>query len=78
MLESAMKDTVTSSVISIVLGLGLAALFRRVCREGSCVVIKAPRAEDVAKYYYKVDSDCYKYKPYVVDCGQNPSQHLST
>jgi hypothetical protein len=70
MLERVMKDRVGSIIISIVLGLGLAALFRRVCKDGSCVVIKAPKQEEIQKYYYKVESDCYKYTPYVVSCDE--------
>lgn len=66
--ENIMKDKVGSIVISIVLGLGLAALFRRACKSGSCVVIKAPKLEEVQKYFYKVGDDCFKYTPYVVEC----------
>lgn len=68
MIENIMQDKVGSVVISVVLGLGLAALFRRACKDGNCIVIKAPKQEDVQKYYYKVEENCYKYTPYVVDC----------
>jgi hypothetical protein len=71
MIKNIMEDRTGSIVISVILGLGLAALFRRACTGGSCVVIKAPKADELNKFYYKVDSDCYKYTPYVVDCGQN-------
>ena len=57
-----------SIIVSIVLGLGLAALFRRACNGDNCVVVKAPKSEDVNKYYYKVQESCYKYTPYMVSC----------
>jgi len=57
-------------LVSVILGLGLAALFRRVCKGGNCVVIQGPSMEDVQKYSYKIKDDCYKYTPYVVDCDE--------
>ena len=56
-------------IVSIILGLGLAALFRKVCNGNSCVVIKGPDLNDVQKYYYKVDDKCYKYSAHVVKCA---------
>ncbi len=56
-----------SIIISIILGLGLAALFRKACHDKKCIVIKGPNMDDIHKYYYKVDDDCYKYTPVVTD-----------
>ncbi len=72
--KTIMQDRTGSIGISILLGLGLAALFRRVCTGDSCVVIKAPKPDDINKYYYKIDANCYKYTPYVVECGQNKTE----
>jgi hypothetical protein len=66
--DKVMNDGMGSVIISIVLGLGLAALFRKACKDGSCIIIKAPKQSDINKYYYKIDDDCFKYTPYVVDC----------
>ena len=55
---------------SIVLGLGIAALFRSVCSDGKCVVIEGPSLEDTSKYYYKIDDQCFKYNPVASECGQ--------
>jgi hypothetical protein len=60
-------------IISIILGLGLAALFRRVCKGNNCVVIKGPSLAEVNKYYYKIQEDCFKYTPYVVPCDDDKS-----
>jgi hypothetical protein len=68
MIKNMMKDRMGSVIISLILGLGLAALFRRACTGGSCIVVKAPKREDLQKYYYKVDDNCFKYTPYVVEC----------
>lgn len=67
-LKKLANDHLGSIVISVILGLGLAALFQRVCTGDSCVVIKAPSLADVRKYTYKLDQSCYKYTPEVVPC----------
>lgn len=54
--------------MSIILGLGLAALFRKACKNNQCIVIKGPNAEEVNKFFYKVNDDCYKYSPVFTEC----------
>jgi hypothetical protein len=63
-----LNDTGGSIIISIILGLGLAAMFRRACRGDNCMIIKAPSSKEVSKYVYRLDDACYKYTPEVVDC----------
>lgn len=58
-----------SVFISIILGLGLASAFRVSCRSGNCVIIKGPKTGDVTNNHYKLENQCYKYTPYVVDCS---------
>jgi hypothetical protein len=55
-------------IISVILGLGLATLFRRVCEDKQCMVVKSPNSEDIEKYYYKLQNDCYQYTPETVEC----------
>jgi hypothetical protein len=55
-------------IISIVLGLGLATCFRYSCKNGRCIVIKGPKIKEVEKNIYRIDENCFKYTPYVVDC----------
>ena len=61
-----------SVVISIVLGFGLATMFRLTCKNGkNCIVVKGPKMADINNKHYKIESDCYKYSPYVVECGDD-------
>jgi hypothetical protein len=57
-----------SMVVSIVLGLGLASFFRKICKDGRCVIIKGPPVEEVKKNIYKIDNECYKYSPVMTKC----------
>ena len=68
LMNRVLKDGTGSVIVSIILGLGLAALFRRACKGGRCIVVKAPKLEELRRFVYKVDDDCFKYTPHVVPC----------
>lgn len=55
-------------VVSILLGVGLAALFKTACKDGKCIVINSPPSSETDKYFYKVNDDCYKYSPVAAEC----------
>jgi hypothetical protein len=57
--------------VSIVLGFGLATLFRKVCKGNSCIVVKGPKPSEVQKHYYKIEDKCYKYTPKVTPCDDS-------
>lgn len=57
-------------VVSVILGFGLATLFRRVCTGRSCFVIKGPKLSEVKDFVYRIDDRCYKYRPRVVECTE--------
>jgi len=66
-----LKTKTGSILFSIILGLGLAALFRRACKDNSCIVVKGPNVSEVQKYFYKVNNDCYKYEPVLSECNSS-------
>ena len=53
---------------SFILGLGLMALLRPVCTGDSCVLQKAPPANEVKGSTYQIGKQCYKFETYTVDC----------
>lgn len=56
-------------LVSVLLGLGLAALFRKACVDSNCLVIRGPDPQEVQKYHYKVNDTCYKYTHVITECG---------
>lgn len=54
--------------VSAMLGFGLAALFQRACKGGSCIMIKAPPMDEVIQNTYTVDGDCFRYTPVPTKC----------
>ena len=58
-------------LISILLGLGLATLFRKVCNDRNCLIFKGPELNKMNDKIYKFDDKCYKYVPNVKKCDNN-------
>jgi hypothetical protein len=63
------ESDAAKKVISIILGLGLAALFRQVCNDERCKIVKGPSLREIEKNIYKIDERCYKYKPMASQCS---------
>ena len=55
---------------SLILGLGLASLFRRVCRKGGCIIYKAPPIDDIIGKVFEYNDDCYIFEPFAVTCDK--------
>jgi len=56
------------TIISILLGLGLATLFRKDCEGNSCLDFKAPDLEDIKKKIFKYGDKCFKYDMETIKC----------
>jgi hypothetical protein len=48
--------------VSILLGIGLATLFRKACTDKNCIVFNGPVISDIEGKTYKHGEKCYKYK----------------
>ena len=57
------------TLISIVLGLGLASIFRKTCDATGCFNFISPPADEIAEATYLHDDTCYKFTPKTVKCG---------
>jgi hypothetical protein len=58
-------------IMSILLGLGLATLFRTVCKDNDCIVFHAPPLDDFKDKIYKNNDKCVKYVPVATKCSLN-------
>ena len=57
-------------IISILLGLGLASLFRKVCNERNCMVFRPPDMNEIKSSTYKYNDKCYKFTEKPVKCNK--------
>jgi hypothetical protein len=55
-------------LMSMLLGIGLATLFRSVCKGSKCNVIKAPPMEEIDGQIYKINNKCYEMKTNLIKC----------
>ena len=58
-------------VLSILLGFGLASLFKRVCKGKDCHVFKAPPLEEIVEKSYRYNNKCYKYNSVATKCDNS-------
>ena len=56
-------------LISVLLGLGLASIFRKACKERNCLVFQGPKLDVIKESVYKFNNDCYKFQEKAVKCG---------
>lgn len=55
-------------IISIIWGIGIAALFRKVCKGRECIIIRSPDMRKFEKGVYEFDNKCYTFKSKVTTC----------
>jgi len=55
-------------LISLLLGLGLAALFHKVCDGKNCIHFNGPLISEIDGKTYKYGEECYKYSFHSAPC----------
>lgn len=58
-------------VISILLGLGLATLFRKVCKDRSCLKFEGAPLNKIKDQIFKFDNKCYKFTSDIQKCDNS-------
>ena len=61
-------------LISILLGLGLATMFRQVCEGKNCLIFNGPVINEIDGKIYKFGEYCHKYNLNAVSC--NPTKKI--
>ena len=55
-------------IISVILGLGLASLFYKVCKDKDCIHFSGPVIKQVDGKIFQYDHKCFKYDAVPVTC----------
>jgi hypothetical protein len=58
-------------IMSVLLGFGLASLFRKVCKDKNCLIFQAPPLDDFKDKIYKSNGKCVKYNHVPTTCSIN-------
>lgn len=59
------------TIIAIILGIGFATLFRKMCNGNDCFVFEAPNSNELEKNIYKYNKKCIKMKKSSQSCDPN-------
>ena len=55
-------------IMSLLLGFGLATLFRSMCKGKDCMIFMSPHLEETKDKIYQHDDKCYKYHAVSAKC----------
>lgn len=58
-------------IMSVLLGFGLASLFRTVCKDKNCLIFHAPPLADFKDKIYKTGNKCFKYNSVATKCSSS-------
>lgn len=58
-------------IMSILMGFGLASLFREVCKGRNCFAFHAPPLDEIKDKIYRTQKKCVKYVPVPTKCSLN-------
>ena len=58
-------------LMSILLGLGLATLFRKACNGRDCLVFHAAPIDKIKNQIFKYNDKCYKFEDTAATCDKN-------
>jgi hypothetical protein len=61
-------------LISIILGIGLATMFRQVCHGKNCINFNGPVISELDGQIYQFNDLCYRYKTKPVKCDAMKKQ----
>ena len=67
-LEKFFKSETGTRIFSIMLGLGIAGLFKMSCDSRSCLVFKGPTFDDEDKKKVKYNEKCYQVREKMIPC----------
>ena len=70
-LEKFVHTKTGKCIMSILLGFGLASLFRRVCKDKQCLIFNAPHLNQIQDKIHKYGNKCYTYVPESTKCSKD-------
>ena len=71
-LEKWLEHDSIAVLLSCIVGFGIAALFRPMCKGGDCVVLRGPPVNEMRDVVYQIGGKCHEFKPKAVACPTDP------
>jgi hypothetical protein len=67
-LEGILKVPGLAALISLVLGFGIACMFRPLCKGPECIILRGPPVADIRGSVYQFGSRCVEFNAKAVEC----------
>jgi len=67
-----------SAFLSFMLGFGIAAMFRPLCKGPDCIVVHGPPVKDVVDKVYQMGEKCVEFTTEVVSCPKDSADVIKT
>jgi hypothetical protein len=71
--ESFFNAPGVTTLISLLLGFGIAAMFRPLCNNPDCMVIRGPPVNDIRSSVYQFGKQCVEFTPKPIACPKDGS-----
>ena len=76
-LRAKLKSYEGKVLISILLGLGLATLFRKACKGKNCIAFFSPNVNKIENKVFKHGNKCYSYDLETTNCKKSNVKKLT-
>ena len=73
--EKFIKTDAGRVLMSIILGVGLATLFKVSCKDRNCLLMHAPSLDKLTDKIYKREDKCYKFKSTLTKCDASKEMY---
>ena len=65
-----LKSETFNVIGSFIIGMGIIAVLKPVCKGTECIIQKAPSVSEVVGSTYQIGSKCYQFKTTQIDCPE--------
>lgn len=65
-------------LISLLLGFGVAALFRPICKGPECIIMRGPPVDEIRGAVYQFGSKCVEFNAKAIECPADKSTIINT
>lgn len=73
-----MENPWLAAFLSFLIGFGIAAMFRPMCKGSDCIVLHGPPVRDVIDKVYQMGERCVEFTTEVTDCPTDGSEVVKT
>jgi len=77
-LETWVKQKNVGVLISCVIGFGLAALFRPMCKGPDCVILRGPPVSQLREAVFQIGAKCHEFKAKATECPKDKTPVVET